>query len=129
MTNKLFRPATYRFLLSLVVVSALCVTVTSTAHAGLFALNSTSGTIGSYAFDGTTVQNPLVNTGLDFAQGLAIWNNTLFVADSGTGDVLAYDATTGAPAGGFTTITGLTSTSALAVSGNSLYVLSFDSLD
>jgi WD40 repeat protein len=63
-------------------------------------------------------------TGIVEPIGLALFGNTLFVADFGTGTVGTYDATTGASINR-NFITGLFNTLGLAVLGNTLFVTDF----
>lgn len=94
----------------------------------IFVANSASfaplaGSIGAYNLDGSTVNASLVSN-LDAAYGLAASNNTLFVSSFNMNTVSAYNATTGAPVGGFTTITSLSNPSGLAATDSVLYVSS-----
>jgi hypothetical protein len=133
MNNKLFRSRVSRRLLPAILFSLALVSVT--ANAQLYVVNSiadpTGSTIGSYTLGGATIDADLVTVpgNEHVLQGLAISGNTLFTSDSGAGTITAYNAFTGAAMGGFTTITGLSSPLALAVSGSSIYVLSFSELD
>jgi hypothetical protein len=133
MNNKLFRSqVSLRFLPAILFSLAL---VTVTAKAQLYVVNSiadpTGSTIGKYTLGGATIDADLVSVPGDehVLQGLAISGNTLFTSDAGAGTITAYNASTGAVAGDFTTITGLSSPLAVAVSGSSIYVLSFSELD
>jgi hypothetical protein len=65
-------------------------------------------------------------TGLNDPEGLAVFGNTLFVANYGSGTVGAYDAKTGVAINA-SFITRLNQPDGLAVLGNTLFVLNFAS--
>ena len=79
-------------------------------------------TVGKY--DATTgkVINSRFITGLDFPSALAVFGNTLFVANFNRAEIGAYDATTGAVINASFIIGFLDEPSALALSSNILFV-------
>jgi glucose/arabinose dehydrogenase len=68
--------------------------------------------------------NPSFITGLSNPVGLAVFGNTVFVANSYVNTVGKYNATTGAAINA-SFITGLSNPEGLAVSGNTLFVANY----
>lgn len=64
-------------------------------------------------------------SGLNLPHGLAVSGNTLFVANGGAGNILSFDATTGA-SNGAAVVTGLTDPQGITVYGSSLFVTGSD---
>jgi hypothetical protein len=79
-----------------------------------------SNTVGEYSAAGAATNVKLITTGLDRPIWVAVSGNTLFVANTASGTIGAYNATTGDPINA-TFITGVSG--GLAVSGNTLFVV------
>ena len=117
-----WRPLSRALSVCLIAIAALWA-LPRNAHAQLWVADADYR--GVYQFDPRTGDyNHIFISGLGAPWGLAIRENTLFVADAGYGQVGAYNATTGATINtGF--ITGLNFPTGVAVSGNILYVASY----
>jgi hypothetical protein len=94
------------------------------AHGQIYVTNQSSGTVGKYNLDGTTVNASLITVS-NTAIGLALSGNHLYVVNnafaSSGGSVGEYDATTGAAINA-SLITGLYEPQVLRLSGNNLYL-------
>jgi hypothetical protein len=78
-----------------------------------------SNTVGEYSAGGAAINANFITTGLNVPIWIAVSGNTLFVANTASGTIGTYNATTGAPISE-NFITG--ASGGLAVSGNTLFV-------
>jgi hypothetical protein len=103
----------------------LCITVLATMPISVKAQRiyitvPHSNTVSEYSARGAAINANLITTGLNMPIWIAASGNTLFVANTGSGTIGTYNATTGAPING-RFITG--ASGGLAVSGNILFVV------
>jgi hypothetical protein len=95
----------------------------------LFVSQATTGT-GANTIKGyslTTLSSTptlTITSGLNVPSGLAVSGNTLYVANNGGGNILTFNATTGASTG--TLVSGLTGPQGITVYGSSLFVTGSD---